>query len=310
MTATATKSGAVPELAQVPGTEERFTEVDGLAIRSLYMPARMSSQQPAPSGAPPLVLIHGLLGYSFSWRKNMAALSRVAGVWALDLPGTGFSSRAASDSCDGSMRSLARLVLHWMSAVGIEHADVIGTSHGGPVAMLMAAEEPKRVQRLVLVGAVNPWSTSGRRRIALFSTRPGAFLMRCAAPLAPHTKGIFLRLMYGDARRITAGTIQGYAAGLRPLHSLDQALRIVRHWRADVEELRSVIPTIQQPSLLIWGTRDRAVTPASARQLAQELPHAELVWMDGIGHLPYEEAPDEFNRIVTIFCAGGGNTAS
>jgi pimeloyl-ACP methyl ester carboxylesterase len=63
-----------------------------------------------------------------------------------------------------------------------------------------------------------------------------------------------------------------------------------------------VLPRIADiPTLLIWGNRDRVVTPASAEQLRREFRDCRLVVFEGAGHLPYEEVPEEFNRAVLEF---------
>ena len=55
------------------------------------------------------------------------------------------------------------------------------------------------------------------------------------------------------------------------------------------------------PTLLIWGSLDTAVDPASAAQLKQHFKDCRLVMFEGAGHLPYEEVPEEFNRAVAEF---------
>jgi pimeloyl-ACP methyl ester carboxylesterase len=78
--------GNVPQIAQIAGAEERSVTLDGVTWRYLF----------AGSG-PPLLLIHGFMGYSFSWRLNLAALSRYFSVYAMDLPGSGFSQRTTAN---------------------------------------------------------------------------------------------------------------------------------------------------------------------------------------------------------------------
>lgn len=78
-------------------------------------------------------------------------------------------------------------------------------------------------------------------------------------------------------------------------------LNTLHSWETDVSELRAAIPRIKARSLLIWGTRDRAVDVRSAETLRRALPHCELAWIYGAGHLPFEETPDEFNRLVLDF---------
>jgi pimeloyl-ACP methyl ester carboxylesterase len=73
---------------------------------------------------------------------------------------------------------------------------------------------------------------------------------------------------------------------------------------AEVEALRAKLPLIAGvPSLLIWGDRDPVVELESAYPLQKELG-ADMAVMRGVGHLPYEERPQEFNQIVKNFVIG------
>ena len=111
---------------------------------------------------PPLLLLHGLLGYSFSWRFALPLLAEKATVYAVDMPGVGFSDRPPGAS--GSLRAQAKRLLRFMDGVGIASCDLLGTSHGGAVVMMAASLAPERVRSLILVAPVNPWSAHGRRR--------------------------------------------------------------------------------------------------------------------------------------------------
>src|SRR3954463_4671951 len=132
----------------VSGSEECSAMVGGHRMRYLR----------AGSGSP-LLLVHGLLGYSFSWRFNVPALSAIRTLYAPDLLGTGFSDRPPDMDCSG--RACAKRLLEFMDQVGIESVDLLGTSHGGGIAVLMAAMAPQRVRKLVLAAPVNPWSKHG-----------------------------------------------------------------------------------------------------------------------------------------------------
>src|SRR5271156_4437807 len=103
---------------------------------------------------PALILLHGLMGYSFSWRYTMPALAPYATVYAPDMMGAGFSDRAGG--IDHSMRGTAKLLLQFVERLGISSFDLLGTSHGGAVTMMAAAEclggnTRLRLRRLVLV---------------------------------------------------------------------------------------------------------------------------------------------------------------
>ena len=265
--------------------------VDGVRVRYLR----------AGSG-PALLLVHGLMGYSFSWRFNVAALAEHATVYAIDLPGMGYSARSPLDC---SMSGLARFLLLFMEAAGIKSADVLGTSHGGAVVMMMAALGSARVRSIILVAPVNPWSAGRLRLISILATPPGALLARILAPLIRRSRGFFLRRVYGDPRRIAAGTAEGYAAPLAIPGTIEHLLCILKSWHADIRDLEGALPRLAHiPTLLIWGTRDPAVLPASAAVLQGHLRNSQIVEIDGAGHLPYEEMPDEFNRALMHFLRG------
>ncbi|MFB3915473.1 MAG: alpha/beta fold hydrolase [Terriglobales bacterium] len=272
-----------------PVISEHTVTIDGYRMRYLR-----SGQGPA------LMLIHGLLGYSFSWRFNIPVLAQCATVYAPDLIGVGFSDRPAQ--CDRSLRATADRVLRFMDFAGIDAADVVGTSHGGGVAMLMAAAQSGRVRRLVLVAPVNPWSKQGRLRARLLGTSLGAGMFRLASPSLRLANQIGLRRLYGDPRRIPPGTVEGYDAAIRIPGTLDHLLGIMKCWRQDMKEIERALPAIAHiPTLLMWGSKDGAVLPASAAKLQRHFQNARLVIFEGAGHLPYEEVPEEFNRALLQF---------
>jgi pimeloyl-ACP methyl ester carboxylesterase len=70
----------------------------------------------------------------------------------------------------------------------------------------------------------------------------------------------------------------------------------------DLRLVESMLPVVRSvPALLLWGDRDVAVEPRSADELHRRWDNSEMVMMEGIGHMPYEEVPDEFNRIALDF---------
>lgn len=253
---------------------------------------------------PPLVLLHGLLGYSFSWRFTMPVLGRYATVYAVDMLGAGFSARPSG--IDASMRGDARRLLQFVDAVGISTFDLLGTSHGGAVAMIAAAlcaDQPeRRLQRLILVAPVNPWSAHGQNLAPFFGSAIGGSIFELTVGGIGLLHGFVLGRLYGDTKNIPPGTLEGYEAPYRGPRAFDHALAICRHWTDDLRDLESIMPKIADyPTLLIWGKRDRAVYVTSAERLRQVFKQCELVVIEEAGHLPYEETPDEFNRVLVEF---------
>ena len=98
--------------------EDHWITLDGARMRFLR-----SGQ------GPPLLFLHGLLGYSFSWRYAIPVLAQQATVHAVDMLGVGFSDRPPG--LDGSLRASAGRLLSFLDSVGVESCDLLGTSHGG-----------------------------------------------------------------------------------------------------------------------------------------------------------------------------------
>jgi len=308
------------------GVEERWLNIDGGRMR--YLRAGWERTPPpfdklragalaedARNGAPrrALILVHGLLGYSFSWRYTMPALAPYVTVYAPDMMGAGFSDRVAG--LDHSMRGTAKRLLRFIERLGISSFDLLGTSHGGAVAMMAAAEclgsdVGPQVRRLVLVAPVNPYSAHGRRLAPFFGSRFGEALFRLVIARMNFLYPYWHARMYGDRSRIPPGTLEGYMAPLAKPGLFEHALSIVRTWTQDLRELEATLPRLAGiPTLLMWGGKDSAVYASSAEPLAKYFSISRLATFPGIGHLPYEECPEEFNRMLIEFLTNEKLTA-
>src|SRR6266700_1021551 len=225
--------GPETNLEAIHSVEEQGVSLDRIRVRYLRS-----------GSGPPLLLLHGLLGYSFSWRFAMPVLAHQATVYAVDMPGAGFSERPADLDC--CLKASAERLLRFLDVVGLESCDLLGTSQGGAVAMMAAAIAPRRVRRL-----------------------------------------------FGDARRIRPGTLEGYSAPFALPGAFINTLAMLRSWNRDLQQLESMLPRINHiPTLMVWGSVDRAVTPESAHELLKHFQNCRVVMLKGVGHLPYEEVPE------------------
>ena len=281
---------AAPPLGE--GIEEYWMDFDGARMRYLR----------AGSG-PPLVLLHGLMGYSFSWRFVMPALAPLRTCYAPDMLGAGFSDRP---KIDHSMRATALRVVKFAENLGLESFDLLGTSRGGAVALCAAAECLERghptIRSLILVAPVNPYSAHGRWLAPFCGSRFGSSLARAILERMPFLYPFIHGRLYGDRASIPPGTLDGYKAPLAIPGLFEHALSIVGTWTADLHELEILLPKLSSiPTLLMWGTKDPAVYFSSMQRLEEFFPDAEKTAFRGVGHLPYEECPEEFNRALIKF---------
>jgi pimeloyl-ACP methyl ester carboxylesterase len=280
----------LPGLAD--GVEECWMEMDGARMRYLR----------AGSG-PPLILLHGLLAYSFSWRFTLPALAPYATVYALDQLGAGFSDRPKG--LDHSLRGTALRVLKFAANLGLSSFDLLGTSRGGAVAMSAAAESLRKgpgVRRLILVCPVNPYSPHGTRLAPFLGTTFGAAGFRWVVGRMPFLFSYGHGRLYANARNIPADSLKGYEAPLAMPGFFEHGLSIVKTWTADLKDLEELLPTLRAvPTLLIWGDQDRAVYVSSMEPLARNFADVQKVVFPGVGHLPYEECPEDFNKALIAF---------
>ena len=284
----------IPQIATVDGVEECSTVINGVRWRYLHA-----------GRGPALLVVHGFMGYSFSWRFVIKGLAQHYSVYAVDLPGTGFSERNAS--LPGTLASDAEYLLAFMDHFGIEQFDVLGTSRGGGATIALAgllAERGMlhRVRRVVLSAPINPWSRIGLLRIRFLRTRGGRIYVVHLAQRLEFILKNFFRDLYADPATIPPDSFEGYRAGLKTPGSFEHLWRIVRSWSNDLKHTGDVLPLVESvPALLLWGDRDATVDPCSMHELHRRWKNSATLVMHGIGHMPYEEAPEGFNRVVLFF---------
>jgi 4,5:9,10-diseco-3-hydroxy-5,9,17-trioxoandrosta-1(10),2-diene-4-oate hydrolase len=271
--------------AMARGLEEGFVTVEGMRVH----------YHRAGSG-PALLLVHGLVGSADNWNQNVEFLSQSSTVYALDLFNMGESDRVPG--LDAGLEATADRLADCMDALGLENADIAGHSHGGAIAMMLAARHPERVRRLVLFAPANPFCDLGKQLIGFYRTPVGAWFARRIPALPRRLHATALSRMYGDPTRVVAGALEGYTNGLNS-GTVEHVLQIVRRWAEDMSALSTVLGEVaMKPTLLIWGDRDRAVGLASAQQLRKMLPQASLMVLPGVGHLPFAEMPEICNPAV------------
>jgi len=271
---------AVPE-----GVAERWAEVRGHRMR--YLTA---------GHGPPIVLIHGLMGYSFSWSENLADLAHDFTVYAPDLFNTGKSDRIPQE---GTLKCAADSVLNFMDAVGLARAHLVGSSHGGTLALLLLATAPERVDRVVAVSPASTASEQRRWQARVFSTRTGAVIGYALPYVAAFVHWYFVSRMYADPKRILPGTIAGYNAPLKVKGTIPYLLKVMRCWRADFASLNESLKGLDDSRLtFLWGEQDRVVRLDCVPELRRLFPRAGWIMMADAGHLPYEEHPAAFNQAL------------
>jgi pimeloyl-ACP methyl ester carboxylesterase len=252
---------------------------------------------------PALLLIHGMAGSSWTWRKVMPQLARRYTVLAPDLLGHGQSAKPPGDYSLGAHASGLRDLL---LALDLPSVTVVGQSLGGGVAMQLAYQHPEFCERLVLVGSgglgrdVN-WIL---RALAL----PGA---EYVIPVA------FAELISVAGRRMLSWfDRQGFPTPhLEEMWHAYSSLVDVETRQAFIRTLRAVVDpggqaisgrnrfylTAGMPTLLMWGDRDPIIPVQHAYDAHNEMPGSRLEIFPGVGHFPHVEDPQRFAEVLTDF---------
>jgi len=268
-----------------------FIDVDGV---------RVHYQEAGDVNAPAMVLIHGFTSSTLVWSKVFLRLAEAGyRVIALDMLGYGYTDKPRNG--EYTIEGQARLVIRLLDALGIPRAIIVGSSYGGAVAATCALDYADRVEKVILIGAVN-------------NNRPLAFmLMRLfgsplvgdvVSPLLIGSRRLLRRRMKRvydehswvlDERRVDARHLP-----LRAARTHRAIIRTVRSW--DAERITRDAHLISQPTLLLWGENDREIPLADAERLHAEIAGSRLIIFLNCGHLPHEEFPEEFTNVVIDFC--------
>jgi pimeloyl-ACP methyl ester carboxylesterase len=271
--------------------ERRHIQLDGLRLSYLEQGAGARDAQT-------LVLVHGLMGCAETFVPLMQELGPEFHLIALDLPGSGLSERR--EDIDATLASNGELLAGFLQALGLRQAVVLGHSHGGAVAMRMAAQHRALLHSLVLLAPAHPWFDEGDPVVRFYLSLPGR-LFAYAMPWFPQWLQMMgLRRMAGPQSWDTPERLRPYRESLRIKGTISHLLKLLRTWHQDMAGLRRALrKPLATPTLILWGDADRAVPVASAEELRSHLLRSDLHVLPGVGHRPAEERPAVVAALIT-----------
>lgn len=243
----------------------------------------------AGSGSP-LIIFHDEMG-QHSWLRYQETLSEHFEILAPSHPGYGKSPRL---DWIMTMRDMAGWYLQAFDELGVRDANVIGFSLGGWLAATIAALCPHHFRKMVLVGAAGIKPPEGEIFDMFMETASEYIKLTVADPLAveefatvcPPTPSPELAEAWEVARE------QSVRLSWRP-YMHDPGLPHLLHRASDI------------PTLLVWGDKDRIVPLSAGQAYKDAIRGSQLTVIEGSGHRPEIEAPDEFPSIVLDFLRDG-----
>ncbi len=229
-----------------------------------------------------MVLLHGWGSSAESLGPIAKALEDRFRVYALDLPGFGWTPAAATT---WGTWEYASYVEAFMDGVGISEASLVGHSFGGRIALVLAAQRSDRIRNLILVASagIRP------KRGVLHYVQVGAVKLARRLFSLPLWGRLGERVIVGIYGRV--GSRDYRNAG--PMRAT--LVKVV------AEDLRGILSSIRAPTLIIWGDRDREVPLSSMQIMAHGIQGSRLEVFEGAGHFPFVDSPDRFTRVVREF---------
>ena len=226
----------------------------------------------APSGAPPIVLVHGLGVSSQYFEPTTERLAPHFPTYAPDLPGFGRSERPRPAF---GISGLAEALVGWMDAHELPTVVLLGNSVGCQIVVEVAFRHPTRVSRLVLTGPTGDPTRS-----------LGSALLR-----------LLVDIPRESVRMVAVEAVDYLRAGPRRL------VATARSMAAD--PFAAKLPLIHQPTLVMRGDRDPIAPQHWVEQVVGALPDARLEVVPGATHVVNYSAPDVLVAATRAFLAEG-----
>ncbi|BAU53121.1 alpha/beta fold hydrolase [Mucilaginibacter gotjawali] len=226
-----------------------------------------------------LLLLHGLMGALSNWdrvieefRSEYRVIIPILPIYDLPLLTTG-------------VKTLAKFVHKFVKYKKLKDVTLLGNSLGGHVALIYVLAHPEVVKALVLTGS------SGLYENAFGGTFPrrGSYdFVKEKVEFTFYDPEVASKELVDDVFRI-----------INDRHSVIRILAMAKS--AIRHNMKNDLHKITIPVSLIWGKNDKITPPEVAVEFSQELPDAELHWIDKCGHAPMMERPDEFNTLLKGF---------
>ncbi len=233
-----------------------------------------------------LVLLHGLGTSSSTWIKVMSEFVNRHNVFAVDLPGFGFSEikndwrfLSLSEQCE----TMSAFVEH----KNLQSFTLIGNSMGGWVAAKYAAQNPRSVERLILINPAGVYYPGVERLQQLFDIKTSS-----------------------DVRTLVDTMWYRYPWYFRPFIPAIRNDLVERNVPEFVDQitredfLEEELGTLTMPVTVLWGREDKLLSPITIDVLKKFIPHLEVKFIDWCGHVPQMERPETVRKLMKEILEG------
>lgn len=244
---------------------------------------------------PPVVLLHGYVGDRRTWQRQIDDLSDEFTVVAWDAPGFGGSADPPETF---RLSDFADCLAAFIDALGLERPHIVGLSFGGGLALELYHRHRAVPKTLVLASAYAGWA--GSLPADVVEQRLQQALRLADLPPEQLVAELIPTLLPESAPRALVDEFTAIMSDFHPA-----GLRATSRAFAGAD-LRSMLPRIAVPTLLLYGDRDVRAPLNVAHELHVQIPGSRLVVLEGVGHACNIEAADSFNAELRTFLRAQG----
>jgi pimeloyl-ACP methyl ester carboxylesterase len=236
----------------------------------------------------PVLFLHGWMGSWRYWFPTMQHVSQRFRTYSFDFWGFGDSRRQTMAE---SVQAYSNQVIRFMNELGIDRVQLVGHSMGGMVALRTAIQHPERISRVAAVGA--PIVGNSLSWLLKLTSHP-----RLADTFArmPRFRRLMFRRFLGNSGdpehdEIVDDSVKSTSTTLN--RTINSMLRT---------DLRSELPQLRIPALIVHGGRDNVVNPNQV-DLFDDIPTARVVVMPKSQHFPFLDEAELFDDVLMEFLA-------
>lgn len=256
---------------------------------------------------PPLLLLHGLMTTSYSFRNVLAPLSRRFTLYVPDLLGAGRSDKPRVRYTPDALAASVGLT---MKALGIWGAPAIGNSMGGYLLMRLALREPAAMSRLVNLHSPGVPTARMHALNAAFAVVPKVRPLIAALVRRDPEKWVHRNVHYFDETLKSREEHKEYASALMSDGGLEAFASMLGDtldaaemaaFARELEVRKSANQTFPIPLRLVYARKDKMVPPIVGTRLSELVPDAPIVWLDDASHFAHVDAPEAFLNAAVPF---------
>jgi len=235
----------------------------------------------------PLVLVHGFLGSSIMWEPQINYLRKNYRIISPDLPGFGNSNKAKSKN---NINDMAKIILNCLKEKKIDKFFLLGHSMGGMIAQEMTKLVGEKIEKLICYGTGAMGNIPGRFETINESRN------RLKKDGLKNTAFRIAKTWFVEEDRSKNFYLCEEAGKSTNLEAADNALVAMENWNG-IKDLKN----IKNPTLIIWGNKDKAYNYDQVSILNKNIPNNEISIFENCSHNVHLEKPEEFNECINKF---------